>query len=99
MLTFSTGSSSGQGEATLFQHDTVVTNLTSSNFIGFADGSYSNGQTATIKIIGSISDGHSGLAPGSKIYVQRSGDLSTNSDVPIVVAGTAISSSEILVKS
>jgi len=39
-----------------------------------------------------------GLTAGEKYYVQNDGSLSTTPDTPSVEAGTAISSTEILVK-
>ena len=34
----------------LFDVEPETTNLTSDNFIGFSDGAYTNGQTATIRL-------------------------------------------------
>ena len=78
--------------------DNLGTNLTDSNFIGFADANYSSGQTATIQIIGSVDDAQSGLVSGTKYYLQRDGSLFATPDVPNIVAGTAIDSNKILIK-
>ena len=85
-------------EGFLLKADLDNSNLTDGNFIGFSDGSYTNGQTASIKIISNIDDSQSGLTTGSKYYVRRDGTLSTVSDLPIVLAGTALSSDKIIVK-
>ena len=74
------------------------TNLTSENFIGFSDAAYSDGDTANIQIISSIDDAQSGLTTGSKFYVQNDGTLGTTAGDPSVLAGTAISGTEILIK-
>ena len=74
------------------------TNLTSENFIGISDGAYSNGQTATIQLAGSVDDAQSGLTPGSKYYVQNNGTLSTTADSPSVFAGTAAATTKLIVK-
>ena len=76
----------------------VDTNLTSSNFLGFSDAGYTNGQTATIQIAGAVDDAQSGLTTGSLHYVQTNGTLSTTADTPSVEAGTALSATKIKIK-
>jgi len=83
----------------LFDIQPETTNLTSDNFIGFSDGAYTNGQTATIQTVGSTDDAQTGLTPGKKYYVKKNGDLSLNGNTtPLIFAGTALSSTEIIVK-
>ena len=84
--------------ATAFTPFTISSNLTAENFIGISDGAYSNGQTATIQLIGSVDDAQSGLTPGQKYYVQGDGTLSTTADSPSVLAGKAISSTNLVIK-
>jgi hypothetical protein len=74
------------------------TNVTTSNFVGFSSGSYTNGQTATINTIGATDSNQTSLTPGSAYYVTNSGTLSTTADSPSVYAGLAIASTKILVK-
>ena len=74
------------------------TNLTSDNFIGFADGSYADTQSAAINSTCSVDDNQTGLTAGQKYYVQSDGTLSTTAGSPTVEAGTAISPTKILVK-
>ena len=88
---------SSYGTATVFSTNTITTNLTSENFIGISDGAYSNGQTATIQISGSIDDAQSGLTPGSKYYVQGDGTLSTSAGNPSVLAGTAVATTKLII--
>ena len=76
----------------------VSTTLTSENFIGISDGAYTNGQSATIQLAGSVDDAQSGLTPGSKYYVQGDGTLSTTADSPSVFAGTAVATTKLIVK-
>ena len=75
------------------------TNLTAENYIGISDGAFTNGQTATIQLIGSVDDAQSGLTPGQKYYIQNNGTLSETADSPSVFAGTAVSSTSLVVKS
>ncbi len=94
-------SSMNSGTATLTPSQEVVsqsTNLTAENFIGISDGSYSNGQTATVQLIGSVDDAQSSLTPGQKYYVQSDGTLSETAGSPSVLAGKAISSTKLAIK-
>ncbi len=86
------------GQSVTYSPVTQTTNLTTGNFIGFSDGNYTNGQTATIQTVGSVDDAQSGLTPGSAYYVANNGALSTTPGTPSVFAGTAVSATEILVK-
>jgi hypothetical protein len=76
----------------------TTTNLTAENYIGISDGAYSNSQSATIQLAGSVDDAQSGLTPGSKYYVQGDGTLSTTADSPSVFAGTAVATTKLIVK-
>jgi hypothetical protein len=74
------------------------TNLNDTNFMGISDGAYSDGQNATIQITGSTNTSQSGLTIGGKYYVQGDGTLSTDPDLPKVFAGTALSTTNLLIK-
>ena len=89
---------SDYGTAVVFSSDTFATNLTSSNFLGFSDAAYSDGDTANIQIEGSVDDAQSGLTTAKKHYVQNDGTLSTTAGNPSVVAGTAISGTKIIIE-
>ena len=89
---------SNYGTAAVFKADSFETNLTSSNFIGFSDAAYSDGDTANIQIEGSVDDAQSGLTTAKKHYVQNDGTLSTTAGNPSVVAGTAISGTKIIIE-
>ena len=83
--------------AAVYAVNTLGTNLTAENFIGISNAAYSDGQTATIQISGSIDDAQSGLTPGQKYYVQVDGSLSTTADTPSVFAGTAVASTKLII--
>ena len=57
-----------------------------------------SGQAASMDIIGSLSDNQIGLTAGQQYFVQNDGTLSETADSPSVLAGTAISATELLVK-
>ena len=84
------------GKAIVFQN--ASTNLTSSNFLGFSNAAYTDGQTATIQIAGAVDDAQSGLTTASVHYVQTDGTLSTSAGTPSVEAGLALSATEIAIK-
>ena len=75
-----------------------VSNLEANNFIGISDAAYTNGQTATIQIAGSVDDAQSGLTAGQQYYVQLDGSLGTSPANPSVIAGTAVSATKLIVK-
>ena len=74
------------------------TNATAGNFIGFSDAAYTNGQTAKIQIVSSVDDAQSGLTTGALHYVQNDGSLGVAASTPSIVAGTALSGTEISIK-
>lgn len=77
---------------------TGFTNLTAENFIGFSNAAYTNGQTATVQIVGAVDDAQSGLTPAQQYFVQTTGSLGLTADFPSVFAGTAVAANKIIVK-
>jgi len=57
-----------------------------------------DGGNASMDIIGSVSDNQIGLTAGQQYYVQTDGTISTTAGSPSVLAGTAISATELVVK-
>jgi hypothetical protein len=87
------------GTSVVFQHATLATNLTSENYIGLSTGGASaDGSSATVDIVGKVNTNQTGLTPGEKYYVQTDGTLSETPDDPSVLAGTAISATQLIVK-
>jgi hypothetical protein len=86
------------GKAVVISPTTSTPNLTSENFIGFSSAAYTNGQTATIQLVGAVDDAQSGLTPGQSYYVQTDGTLSLTAGSPSVFAGTAVAANKIIVK-
>jgi len=79
--------------------DTISTNITSENYIGMSKGgAVANTKGATVDIIGVVNDEQSGLTAGQQYFVQTDGTIGTTADDPSVLAGTAISATELLVK-
>ena len=92
------GTSNNRGSVMLGKISTVVTNLTTTNFLGTSTASYTNGQTATIMLQGGVSTNQSSLAIGSTYYVQTDGTLATSAGNPSVEAGKAVSATTLLLK-
>ena len=87
---------SSYGTAVVFS--SISFNLTDQNYIGIAAEAIANGQTGKITVVAGINEGQTGLTTGKTYYVQSSGGISTVASSPSVVAGTAISSTKIVVK-
>ena len=98
VIAYEDASNSSYGTAAVFSHDTLATNLTSTNFLGFSNAAYTDGQTATVQIAGAVDDAQSGLTTASVHYVQNDGTLSTSAGSPSVEAGLALSATEIAIK-
>lgn len=75
-----------------------VTNLTSENYIGIAEYAASDTETATVLIKGGVSTTQSSLTPGQTYFVQTDGTIGTSADSPSVTAGTAVTSTKLIVK-
>lgn len=73
------------------------TNLTDSNFLGFALSTVADTETVTVQVSGKNTS-VSGLTTASTYYVQTDGTLSTSAGSPSVQAGKALSATSILVK-
>ena len=74
------------------------TNLTSENFVGITNRAYATGQTATIQAGGAVNTGQSSLTAGQQYFVQIDGTLGLTADDPSVIAGTAVSATDLIVK-
>ena len=85
----------GTGEVVVRQ--LAGTDVTDENFIGFSSAAYSNGNTATINVVGATST-QSSLTPGQKYYVQNNGTIGLTPAVPSVYAGIAIATNNLLIK-
>ena len=77
---------------------TSETNLTTENYIGITDQAYTDGQDATVAVVGCIDRNQTSLTAGQQYFVQKDGTLALTAGTPSVVAGTAISTTELVVK-
>ena len=98
VIAFRDGGNSNYGTTVVFSASSFETNLTSENYIGISSAAYSDSETATIQIIGSVDDAQSGLTAGQSYYVQTDGTLSETPADPSVFAGTAVSATKLIVK-
>jgi len=98
ILTYKDNGNSNNGTYVVYQAGYTSTNLTSENFIGFANSGYADGQSAALNSTCSVDKNQSGLTAGETYYVQTDGTLGTTPADPSVLAGTAISSNSIIVK-
>ena len=98
VIAFVDAGDSNKGKAIVINTFSPVL-LTSENYIGIASGgTYADTAEATIDVVGTVNKDQSGLTAGQTYYVQTDGTLGTSADDPSVVAGTAISATELIVK-
>ena len=86
------------GRSLVLKSNTISANLTSENYIGIAAEAISNGATGKVNIVGGVNSAQTGLTTARTHYLLNDGSLSTTSADPVVVAGTAISDTKIIVK-
>ncbi len=98
VLAYRDSSNSNYGTANVFTTGYNNSNLTSENFIGFSDGAFATTQSAAINTTNTIDRNQSGLTAGQTYFVQTDGTIGTTAADPSVTAGTAISSTELIVK-
>jgi len=98
VIAYRDAGNSDYGTGVVFTTGYTSINLTAENYIGISDAAYSDATTATIQIVGSVDDAQSGLTAGQKYYVQTDGSLGLTADDPEVFAGTAVSSTKLIVK-
>ena len=72
--------------------------VTTTSTIATTRGEVADGGNASMDIIGSVSTNQIGLTAGQQYFVQTDGTISTTADSPSVLAGTAISATELVVK-
>ena len=102
LVAFQDSDNNNDGQAHVLTAPFQETNLTASTsegYIGIASGgTYADTAEATIDVVGTVNKDQSGLTAGQTYYVQTDGTLGTSADSPSVVAGTAISATELIVK-
>ena len=90
------GGGGGGGDATVV--GVRVSNASPGTFLGFSADAYTDGQTASVKIVGQQIQGQTDLVIGNKYYIQGNGSLSAVDDGEGIIAGIAISATGLLIK-
>ena len=98
VIVYRDDTNSDKGMAVVYSVTTTTTNLTSENYIGIAADTYADNEDSTIGIVGCIDRNQTSLTAGQQYFVQGDGTLSTTAGSPSVLAGTAISATELVVK-
>jgi len=73
-------------------------NMNANNFVGFSQAAYTNGQTATVDVVGSTNTNQTGLTTATKYFVKNDGSLGTAADDPSIEAGLALSFTSLLIR-
>lgn len=94
VIAYQDSGNSNFGTVSVFQNE----NTNFRSFIGFSNAAYTNGQIATIQVVGSVDDAQSALVPGQSYFVQINGTLGLTPATPSVFAGTAVATTKIIVK-
>ena len=98
LIAYQNASNGSAGELVVYSPDYNSKNLTSENFVGFMDGAALDGTNGEILSSCSIARNQTSLTAGQTYFVTPAGALSETAGSPSVTAGTAISSTEIIVK-
>ena len=98
VIAYKDSDNSNIGVAIVYKQPIVSTNVTTENYIGIAAEAIADGATGKINIAGGVNSGQTGLTTARIQYIQKNGSLGTSADDPSVVAGTSISSTQIIVK-
>jgi hypothetical protein len=96
VIAYTDTGNSDHGTSVVYQ--VSVTNLTAENYIGISDGAYADTATATIQLAGAVDDAQTSLTAGQSYFVQTDGTLGLTPDTPSVFAGTAVSSTKLIIK-
>jgi hypothetical protein len=97
-IQYSDTGNSNYGTGVIYQNAGTRTTLTAENYIGIAEYAASNTETATVLIKGGVSTTQSSLTPGQTYFVQGDGTVGLTADTPSVTAGTAVTSTKLIVK-
>jgi len=81
----------------LLTSDHGAASSNSNKFIGFSSAGYTNGQTATINVVGNTTT-QSSLTPGTTYYIQDNGTLGTSAGSNSVIGGIALTSTKLLIR-
>ena len=98
VIVYRDDTNSDKGMAVVYSVTSTTTNLTSENYIGIAEYAAADTATATVLIKGGVSTTQSSLTPGQTYFVQGDGTIGTSADSPSVTAGTAVTSTKLIVK-
>ena len=98
LIAYPANGGNSHGISNVYNPAYTSTNLTAENFIGFANGAASDTGTARVQFGSGINGAQSSLTAGQQYFVQADGTLGLTAADPSVIAGTAISATEIIVK-
>ena len=86
------------GAANYFVQNIRSSNLTAGNYIGIANASYTNGQTASVATPGAICDSVTGLTIGRRYYAVGDGTFSTTADSENILVGNSVATNKMIVR-
>jgi hypothetical protein len=78
--------------------DEMVSSLADGYFLGFAADNFLDGDASLILTVGSIENTHTGLVPGTAMWLGTDGSLQTGEGELSIFAGTALTTNKLLVR-
>tara|TARA_B100001939_G_scaffold336129_1_gene338937 strand:+ start:786 stop:3224 length:2439 start_codon:yes stop_codon:yes gene_type:complete len=106
VISYTDSGNSAYGTSKVFSSVSLTTNLTSENYIGIAEEAIADGATGKVNVVGGVNTSQTGLTTAQKYYVNPLGGLSVDpivaaggntAGIPIIIAGTSISDTSIIV--
>jgi len=97
-IAVTTWESSPTAQLRYYVEKLMSTTVTATNFVGISQASYTNGQTATISLTGSVNEAVSGLTPGIKYYILSNGSVGTDIAPTGINAGLALASNKLYIR-
>ena len=88
----------GTNKAAYYIEAIRSSNVTKGNYVGIANATVTDGQTASTALPGAVNTAVSGLTVGQKYYVIADGTLNTTADSENIDAGNAIDVNKLLVR-
>ena len=98
VIAYGDTNNSNYGTTNILRNAYIGPNITAENFIGFSDGAAADTGRARVQIGSGINTAQSSLTAGQQYFVQTDGTLGLTAASPSVIAGTAVSATDIIVK-
>jgi len=97
-IAVTTWESGGSAQLRYYVEKLMASSVTATNFVGIAQASYTNGQTATVSLTGAVNEAVSGLTPVTKYYLQADGSVGTDTTPTGILAGLSLAADKLYIR-